>query len=114
MALLVLGNEVLLGCPVRAEGNRAVRAKVAITAERGAPPMAQLIVRNLEEALVRQLEVRAAAHGRSAEEEHREILRRTLGPAAAPPLKQSLLAMPDHGADRDFDRADDRGRELDR
>lgn len=35
--------------------------------------MAQLIVPNIDEALVRELEVRAARKGRSAEEEHREI-----------------------------------------
>lgn len=36
--------------------------------------MAQLIVRNLDEQLVRRLKVRAAQHGVSAEEEHRRIL----------------------------------------
>jgi antitoxin FitA len=40
--------------------------------------MATLIVRNLDEALVRRLRVRAAEHGRSAEAEHREILRMAL------------------------------------
>jgi antitoxin FitA len=37
--------------------------------------MATLTVRNLDDALVRRLRVRAAEHGRSAEAEHREILR---------------------------------------
>ncbi len=36
--------------------------------------MAQLMVRNLEEDLVRALKRRAAKHNRSAEQEHREIL----------------------------------------
>jgi plasmid stability protein len=36
--------------------------------------MAKLTVRNVGDRLVRALEVRATAHGRSAEEEHREIL----------------------------------------
>lgn len=40
--------------------------------------MAQLTVRNIAGRLVRALEQRAAAHGRSAEAEHREILRQTL------------------------------------
>ncbi len=40
--------------------------------------MAQLIVRNLEEEVVEALKVRAAAHGRSAEAEHRQILRTAL------------------------------------
>lgn len=37
--------------------------------------MATLNVRNLEDDLVRLLKQRAARHGRSAEAEHREILR---------------------------------------
>ena len=43
--------------------------------------MATLTVRNLDEELVRSLRIRAAEHGRSAEAEHREILRRALAPA---------------------------------
>jgi len=39
---------------------------------------AQLILRNLEEELVARLKWRAAEHGRSAEAEHREILREAL------------------------------------
>jgi antitoxin FitA len=40
--------------------------------------MANLHVRNLDEELVRRLKRRAARHGRSAEAEHREILRQAL------------------------------------
>jgi antitoxin FitA len=40
--------------------------------------MAQLIVRNLDQELVARLKLRAAEHGRSAEAEHREILRQAL------------------------------------
>lgn len=40
--------------------------------------MAQLTVRNVTDQIVRALKQRAAAHGRSAEAEHREILRETL------------------------------------
>jgi plasmid stability protein len=40
--------------------------------------MAQLIVRNLDDDLVARLKRRAAEHGRSAEAEHREILRQAL------------------------------------
>jgi plasmid stability protein len=40
--------------------------------------MATLTVRNLDDDLVRRLRVRAAEHGRSAEAEHREILRLAL------------------------------------
>ena len=47
--------------------------------------MRQLIVRNLDDAVVDALKARAAAHGRSAEAEHREILRHALtqGPSAS-------------------------------
>jgi antitoxin FitA len=38
-----------------------------------------LIVRNVDEELVRRLKMRAARHNRSAEAEHREILRQALG-----------------------------------
>jgi len=40
--------------------------------------MAQLIVRHLDEEIVARLKMRAAEHGRSAEAEHREILRQAL------------------------------------
>ena len=40
--------------------------------------MATLTVRNLDDDLVRRLRIRAAEHGRSAEAEHREILRANL------------------------------------
>ncbi|WP_309084402.1 hypothetical protein [Chelativorans sp.] len=40
--------------------------------------MAQLTVRNVKEEIVRALKQRAAARGRSAEAEHREILRTAL------------------------------------
>lgn len=72
--------------------------------------MAQLIVRNLDDALVRRLKRRAAEHGHSAEEEHREILRQALESPSRPPFTEALLAMPDVGDDADFARDDDRGR----
>lgn len=40
--------------------------------------MATLTVRNLADDIVRRLRIRAAEHGRSAEAEHREILRQAL------------------------------------
>ena len=40
--------------------------------------MAQLLVRNVDEETVARLKARAAAHGRSVEAEHREILRAAL------------------------------------
>ena len=74
--------------------------------------MAQLIVRNLEEEIVRELKLRAAQHGRSAEEEHREILRVTLRPGPRTSLKELLAAMPQAGEDADFARVPDHGRDI--
>lgn len=65
--------------------------------------MSQLVVRNVDPAVVKALRLRAAARGRSAEAEHREILREALaGPRSSLTLKEALLAMPDVGTDRDL------------
>ena len=75
--------------------------------------MAQLIVRNLEDDVVEALKARATAHGRSAEAEHREILRMALlGPTAGKSLWDWLAAMPDDGHDEDFERVRDLPREV--
>lgn len=75
--------------------------------------MAQLIVRNLEASLVKALKARAARHGRSAEAEHREILRAALQPVEpTPTLKDMLLNMPNVGLDLDFVRRRDYGRKV--
>jgi plasmid stability protein len=44
----------------------------------GVLAMGSLIVRNVDDNLISRLKVRAAAHGRSAEAEHRAILRQAL------------------------------------
>lgn len=77
--------------------------------------MPQLTVRNVHEHVVRALKQRAAAHGRSAEAEHREILRAALvetedGFAArAAALRKRLRSSVDSSelirADRDRDHA---------
>lgn len=72
--------------------------------------MAQLIVRSLEAEVVQALKVRAALHGRSAEAEHREILRQALCPAPAGTIKEHLLTIPEVGRDDDFERRQDLGR----
>jgi plasmid stability protein len=65
--------------------------------------VSQLIVRNVEPGIVKALKRRAASHGRSAEAEHREILRAALTEEAAGGSFKALLAsMPDVGADEDF------------
>ena len=64
--------------------------------------MAQLIVRELEESIVRALKVRAAKKGVSAEAEHRAILREVLLRRSSRSFKEALLAMPNVGDDSDF------------
>jgi plasmid stability protein len=54
--------------------------------------MATLTVRNLEEEVVRRLRIRAAEHGRSAEAEHREILRLTLASDVEPQGSREEIA----------------------
>lgn len=75
--------------------------------------VAQLIVRNLEEDVVRALKERAGRHGRSAEAEHREILRQALLSEPAEDPKAVLLDMPDVGDDEDFARIRDLPRRID-
>lgn len=77
--------------------------------------MAQLTVRNISEQVIRALKQRAVAHGRSAEAEHREILRAALlevekdFAARARALRQRLRSSVDSSelirADRDRDHA---------
>lgn len=75
--------------------------------------MSQLIVRNLDPKVVEALQRRAASHGRSAEAEHREILREALLiDAEASAFKEWLLAMPNVGDDADFERSDELPRDV--
>ncbi|HEX5000113.1 MAG TPA: DNA-binding protein [Terriglobia bacterium] len=56
--------------------------------------MAQLLVRNIDDALVRKLKRRASAHGVSVEEEHRLILKHALSKPVGkkPSLMEFLLS----------------------
>jgi plasmid stability protein len=66
--------------------------------------MAQLLVRDIDEAIVRALKRRAAARGVSAEAEHRAILREALLPKQrkGASFKSALAALPNVGDDEDF------------
>jgi antitoxin FitA len=66
--------------------------------------MAQLLVRNVPDDLVKALKRRAAKHYRSAEQEHREILQAALQSPRRLSLAEVLAAMPDVGKDEDFSR----------
>ena len=72
--------------------------------------MAQLVVRNVDDDLVRRLKQRAVDHGRSAEEEHRQLLRAAL---RSDGLLDRLLTIPDVGTDADFERPRDTPRDVD-
>ncbi len=66
--------------------------------------MADLLVRGVDEELVRALKERAGAHGRSAEAEHREILAEALARPRRRSFAEVLAAMPAVGTDDDFAR----------
>lgn len=61
-----------------------------------------LVVRNVEEDVALALKQRAALHGRSAEAEHREILKQALYHPKRRSFAEALLSMPDVGNDADF------------
>ena len=67
--------------------------------------MPQILIRKLDDAVVRKLRARAAAEGVSVEEEARRILRKSLiGDAPAMSLIDFLRTMPDVDDDRIFER----------
>jgi plasmid stability protein len=74
--------------------------------------MAQLIVRNIDESVVRALKLRAAQKGRSAEAEHRELLRTALLGHPTKSFKEVLRSMPPVGTDADFERSRSRVRRV--
>jgi antitoxin FitA len=66
--------------------------------------VADLLVRGLDEALVKALKERAARHQRSAEAEHREILAAALARPRRRSFAEVLARIPNVGLDADFDR----------
>jgi len=75
--------------------------------------VAQLLVRNLEDAVVKALRERAASKGRSTEAEHREILREALSRIRRSKSLKSLLSeIPDAGDDADFARPRGKARKV--
>jgi plasmid stability protein len=61
-----------------------------------------LVVRNVDEDVALALKQLAAAHGRSAEAEHREILRTVLQRPKRRSVAEILSSMPNVGEDSDF------------
>ena len=68
--------------------------------------MPDLLVRGVDDELVRALKERAGAHGRSAEAEHRAILAAALARPRRRTFDEVLASMPDVGVDEDFERVD--------
>jgi plasmid stability protein len=66
--------------------------------------VAQLIVRNISEDLVKALKTRAAKHNHSTEQEHRDILQMALRGPKRRHLADVLAAIPNVGEDSDFKR----------
>jgi antitoxin FitA len=64
--------------------------------------MSSLIVRNLDETLIKALKARAVRHHRSTEAEHRAILAEVLSNPKRKTLAEALLDIPNVGSDEDF------------
>jgi plasmid stability protein len=71
--------------------------------------MSSLIVRGVDDAIIKALKSRAIRHGRSAEAEHRALLADVLLQPRCRPLAEVLAAMPDVGKDADFSRVQEDG-----
>lgn len=69
--------------------------------------MANLIVRNVDDAIVQALKERAGKRGVSAEAEHRRILVQALGKPRKKSFASVLASMPNAGKDADFRRIDE-------
>ena len=69
--------------------------------------MANLIVRNVDEKLIKALKARAGRRGVSAEAEHREILAQALLKSRKRSFAEVIAAMPNLGQDSDFERVQD-------
>lgn len=69
--------------------------------------MPSLVVRNLDETIIKALKIRAAAHHRSTEAEHRAILAEVLMKPQRKSFAEALSSIPNVGLDTDFLRIDD-------
>lgn len=69
--------------------------------------MANLVVRNIDDEVVRALKARAGKHGVSAEAEHRKILESVLVRPRKKSFAEVLISIPNVGDDQDFAREQD-------
>lgn len=70
--------------------------------------MANLVVRNVEEGIIKALKTRAGRRGTSAEAEHRKILTQALLKSRKRTFAQVIAAMPNAGKRSDFERVQDK------
>jgi len=71
--------------------------------------MASLVVRNIDDEMVRALKARAGVHGISAEAEHRKILETILLGPKRKSFAEALISIPDVGVDSDFESMEGNG-----
>jgi antitoxin FitA len=69
--------------------------------------MANLIVRNVDDAIANALKVQASQHGVSAEAQHRRILEQALLRPKKKSFLEALSEIPNVGFDADFARVQD-------
>ncbi len=69
--------------------------------------MGNLIVRNIDESIIKALKLRASQNGISAEAEHRKILEQVLIKPPRKSFAEVLRLIPDVGQDSDFARIQD-------
>ena len=70
--------------------------------------MANLIVRNIDDDIVKALKARAGSEGISAEAEHRKILEAALLKPKQKSFAEALRSIPATGNDSDFERLQDK------
>ncbi len=66
--------------------------------------MANLVVRNIDDSIVKALKAKAGLEGISAEAEHRKILETALLKSRKKSFSEALKSIPDIGLDSDFER----------
>lgn len=66
--------------------------------------MPSLVVRNLDETIIKALKTRAVMHHRSTEAEHRAILAEALLQPKRKTFAEAILSIPNVGLDSDFQR----------
>lgn len=78
-----------------------------ISIDFGVAAMATLVVRNVDEEIVKALKTRAGRRGTSAAAEHRKLLAEALLKPKKRSFAQVLASMPNVGKDTDFERVED-------